>query len=393
MGRTVITPENRVQDLDKFEKLLMTRDNERMRIWCAEGDPATGKVSPWQEWVHIMKAPVFLNGEPVMEEVESRDGSKTERPKLEFIGQPICMGDAGILRENHIDPVHCPVCESAERGVAKPPEVRYAMNVIKYAIRPGSWELAVPFTAEILMWSFPASRFGKLVDIQSDAGSLLNYDLLLGPAEKPAKWQKYDIKKSDQGVAWRALAREDPRVAEYVKLLWTTPGNRATDEQLQAGCGRLVVNRNYLLADLRTYEKRWLKYNNAEDDAMPAESGQPRVQAGLDGLLDSLGPEKAAAAAPAAEQQAAAPAAEQQVAAAPAPAAAPAAAPVEDWLGTPAAASPNGPAATEPAAPAPAAPAPAAPAATAAPESPAPSNGGPAPGPADSWEQMLDQLK
>lgn len=293
MPRQEITPENKVGAEEKFPKVEFKNEGEKQRIWCGEHNPQTKKATLWSEFVHNLRAAVIdATGTPVMEETTNDDGTSSSRYKTNWVGTPICLGRFPVLMEDGMDPEYCPACESAKSGGVKPPEVRYATNIIKYATRPNSFEPFDPFSAQVLAWTLTSKRYGKLVDMQEDAGPLLGYDLLLGPAEKPIKFQKYDIAKAS-AVAWRVLSKKDPAIAEYIKKLWNTPGNRATDAQLQALCGRLVTNRQLLLQDVRKCEVSWAKALGTDASATTGAefSGNghaPGVAEGLDDLLSDV---------------------------------------------------------------------------------------------------------
>lgn len=211
---------------DKFPRVKLNKD-ERRRLGCIE--------APWSEWVHELRAPTITNGEPEMETKSRRDKSTYEAFKMQYISNPICLGDQAALSEKGVDPANCPACEASmnqSSGVAAPKR-RYAMNVISYQTMPGAaFQLSVPFSAQILVWAFTPPRYDKLLGFQKQWGNLREHDILLGPCED-AVFQRYEMQVA-QEAAWAT----NPQTQQWIGQLWTAPGNRATDEQLRDACGR-----------------------------------------------------------------------------------------------------------------------------------------------------------
>ena len=79
-----------------------------------------------------------------------------------------------VLDRDGSDPKNCPMCALAvtDPEAADAPERRYAMNVFKYKTKPNSFDVAVPFSGEILQWSFTPRTFNKIVDIAEEFGDL-----------------------------------------------------------------------------------------------------------------------------------------------------------------------------------------------------------------------------
>lgn len=293
MPRVTIAPENRVGEREeKFPQLKLKLD-ERRRIWCPP-DPVEKRHTPWREWVHNLKAPIMKDGE-AQKDVHTRDdGSTYETFKTTFIGAPICLGDLGILMDKAVDEANCPVCEYAvaQGRVTFKPQVRYASEVVVYGTKQGGWDLAAPFTATILVWSYPAGRYGKLVDItESEKRDLAAYDLRLGPCEKPESYQKYEIQAlATQQPAWSLT----DATKAYVRELWTTEGNRPNDDQLRDACGR-TQERAYMLEGVKRASQMWDMAEHASSaggaDTFGAEfgGGGAALATGLDSLLGDSG--------------------------------------------------------------------------------------------------------
>lgn len=304
-----LSPENKIESPESFPKLKLLKD-ERARIACLE-------KSPTFEWVHTLRMPSILNGEPVY-----REGARGPEQEFDFVGRPICIGDYDIIADKGVDPGNCPMCRaSVESDQIKPPERRFAMHVMRYATQPGGFTLAEPFTVTTLVWAFANSTFDKLVDFATEwDGGLQKHDLLLGPCTA-AQFQKFDIAVAQQ-AAWLTNEATKQRTVETYK------GNQAKD--LSVFCGR-KVGYDFIVQDLEKIAERWAILRRGQQAAGPDAS---EVLAGavddsaLDDLL-SVGTTVPIEATPAQPEQAA-PVAPEPVAPNPTPDPAPAAvAPVE----------------------------------------------------------------
>jgi hypothetical protein len=227
--RTTITQENRVGgSTERYPKISLAK-SERGRIYCYE--------QPWMEWVHRIEGPKIVNGEQVFIKTTDRNNNEIMKPDMLWISSAICLGDIGILRDKGIDPASCIACrEAMQSGDIKGPEVRYAMNVLRYGLRPSSFELAQPPSLSPIAWTFPGSRYDKILELQnitgqpavSSPGAPAMYDVLLGPCEDSG-YQKYNIAHAPL-VAWQQV----PGASGYIAQILP---NRATDAQLRDLCG------------------------------------------------------------------------------------------------------------------------------------------------------------
>lgn len=271
---------NKKTDPTDFPKLKLKKE-ERARILVIQ--------DPTFEYVHNLKAPKIVNGEAVMREAERKNGEKYKTYDLDFIGRPICLGDYGALEEKGVDPVNCPACRLAkESDMAQPPERRFAVHVIRYAIKPGGFELATPFSCQSVVWSFTERMFSKLIDFAREHGSLTEKDLLLGPCESEM-YQNFDMNIS--GVAaWR---QEDPSLpAGWTRqqiVVETFKQNQASD--LKVFIGRETSAR-WMSEDCDKVEARWRIANGAAPVGPSAgpqygEDGAASLSVGLEGLLDT----------------------------------------------------------------------------------------------------------
>lgn len=266
MRQMSFDPKNKNTGIADYPKLKLAKD-ERARILCPE--------EPVFAYVHTLRAPTIVNGQPKYVSVETKSGDTRDVLKMDFIGRPLCLGDEGILEDKGADPKNCPICELATTtDMAAPPERRFAMHVVKYTVKSsaGGFELASPFSCQLVVWAFPDSIFNKLVDFVSEWGSLQNHDLLLGPCTA-VDYQKFDI-----GISAKAAWQESEENKRIVKQ--TIKENKAKD--LEAFCGR-KVDRAWVLEDLEKIQARWRIVNGQPepDGTQAAES----LTEGLDDLL------------------------------------------------------------------------------------------------------------
>jgi hypothetical protein len=257
---------NKNTSMSDYPKLKLAKD-ERARILCPE-EPAFA-------FVHTLRAPTIVNGQPKYVPVETKSGESREVLKMDFIGRPLCLGDEGILEDKGTDPKNCPVCALASTSdMASPPERRFAMHVVRYTLKStgGGFDLASPFSCQLMVWAFPDSIFNKLVDFVAEWGSLQNHDLLLGPCLS-GDFQKFDIAISAK-AAWQDSEEQKANV------LQTFRENKAPN--LEAFCGR-KVERSWMIEDLEKVQARWRIVNGQpeQDATQSAES----LTEGLDALL------------------------------------------------------------------------------------------------------------
>lgn len=214
MPRTTFDSSNKAKIGDQYPKLKLEHQ-ERARIVVVD-------KAPLEEFVHTLRAPQIANGKVVMEQVRDRDGNVSEKPKEDFIGQHLCLGDFETLKSTGTDPDSCPTCKAArDHGdVIQTPYPRYAVHVVKYAVQPGSFNIMEPFNVTLLGWAFGPSRFNELIDLQSEWGDLRQRDLLLGPCESK-QFQKYAINVGS-GCEWIA---DDSRKSTVQRLFADNKGD------------------------------------------------------------------------------------------------------------------------------------------------------------------------
>lgn len=184
MPRVEFSPENKVESPYDYPRLVLDK-GERARIIVIE-------TEPFMEWVHTLRAPQVVDGEAVME-IVNQFGKQVEQPKYDFLSRVICHGDYSILDEKGVDPTNCAACKLAsETDYVKSPERRFAMHVVKYAIKAGTFEVADPFSVTLIAWVFGNKTFNAITDKQAEWGNLREHDLLLGPCDNK-QFQRYEI--------------------------------------------------------------------------------------------------------------------------------------------------------------------------------------------------------
>lgn len=286
MPRVGYTQEYKTADSTDFPALKLNT-GEKARIWMPE--------TPWMEWYHRIEAPLIEHGEPVKEVKQRKNGGTYEATKMDWIGSPWCLGitgtpeNPGPLMQAGVDPANCPVCESAANGTGvQAPQQRFATNVIKFKVRPGTYDLITPVSAEILVWPYTARIYATLFELQTEHGDLRKHDV---------KLELEDTKGAD---AWQRMkqiavivqpAYTDPKVRAYLQELWSNQQNRATDEQLRAACKGRDVPRNVVMDMVRRAEHQWQQAGQAGtgggDSSASAANGafNGSLADGLDSLL------------------------------------------------------------------------------------------------------------
>lgn len=270
MPRVDFAPENKQAVGTNYDYPKMKlKVGERARI-------IVGLEAPWSEYVHELRAPQIINGEPVMVEVENR-GKKSREPKMDFISKPICLGDATILADKGLDPKNCPVCRLAKEhpDMTGAPKIRYAMHIIRYRTKQGTWDVQTPFSVELLVWGFTAGRFNTIADIREEFGDLREHDLLLGPCEPPELMQKFDVKAGNKAV-WR----EDKANTRLV--LETFKNNQIPDLSIACGSKKKA---EWLEQDVEKILERWDEFSAITRKASARDTSS--LDEGLSNILDN----------------------------------------------------------------------------------------------------------
>lgn len=237
MAKMTFSSENKKASNFDFPKLYLDH-GERARIVCIEPEPEVN-------FVHTIKAPEIVNGEVVTESVKNKDGSFTERPKMNFIGRHLCFGNMNTLMDKGKDPSNCPTCAAHEDHDFIGEAVRrFAMHVVQYKTQTGKFAVQTPFQAELVVWAFTDQRFGQLTDIAEEHGDLRMKDLLLGPCENK-NFQKFDMQVGGS-AAW--LESEENK--KFIQTLYASNklddldpaiGRKVTKEQAQEDIQKAIL--------------------------------------------------------------------------------------------------------------------------------------------------------
>jgi hypothetical protein len=265
MPRVDMTPENKGVSVYEYPKFTLDK-GERARILAIE-------QSPLAEYVHTLRAPKVVNGRVAMETVDNF-GNPKEVPQYNFLSRPVCLGDLGVLKDKGVDPEDCPACAVAvESDAIEAPTRRFAMHIVWYSTKAGSFEVQDPFTVKLVAWVFPYRVFNSLVDFSAEWGDLRQHDLLAGPCENK-QFQKFDVVVASK-AEWLASADR----TQFVKALYED--NQAKD--LSALIGR-KVSREMLEEDVRRVQQaHHLAFGRSGEDM--GEEGQLLGAAALDELL------------------------------------------------------------------------------------------------------------
>lgn len=220
-----------------FPKLKLDKD-EKARVVIIDEEPEC-------EFVHnLRKIVVDDYGKPLMEEKSTRDGQKYSKPKTDFKGKFVCLGDPEVLFESGVDPDNCPACKAAienSSAIARP-EPRFVLNILKYNLKKGTTTVNTPFQVELQAWEFGLGRMKALKGLADEHGDLRKIDLLLGPVEGPLMYQKFPINIGKEAEAWKKAHQETSVSVIKNNQEDLTPilGRKVSDSELRAQVYELV---------------------------------------------------------------------------------------------------------------------------------------------------------
>lgn len=224
--------EHKVQRAYDYPKLFLDR-GERARVVIIED-------SPTFEYVHTLKKPLIVNGVVVMETVKTQSGQE-QRPKEDFVGRYLCNGEVDVLQKNGKDVKNCVLCEESEKGDAIwGPQRRWVVHIIRYNLKPGSFEVQEPYGVTVQAWAFSDKIFNTIVDLSNEwckgDKKLRDIDLMLGPCEVK-QFQKFDINvaassewlEDDDRKKGTVLAFRENKSEDLVPLL----GRKVTEDVMR----------------------------------------------------------------------------------------------------------------------------------------------------------------
>jgi len=227
-----------------FPKLRLA-NGEVARIVCLE--------EPVMTYVHTLEKPQIRNGQAVLEEKKRKDGSPYTKNAMRYVSSFLCLGDEGEMEERGVDPENCPACKASTRSdQVKQPKPKYAMNVLRYATKPGSAEVSSSFNVQVEAWVYSGQQFAKIRKLALEGWKLQEHDLVLGPCEDE-DYQRFEIVLSQQAV-WLASEENKKRSLTAFKE------NKASAEELELLCARRI-DRKYIEQDLETVHAAWLELN------------------------------------------------------------------------------------------------------------------------------------
>lgn len=273
MPRVEFTTENKVATTNYDYPKLKLKNGERARILLLE--------APLVEYVHTLRKPQVINGVPQMFTDKRRDGSEFEAHKMDFLSRPICLGDLTTLQDKGSDPKNCPMCKLAQTNpdMTQAPARRYAMHVIRYRTQGGKTDIQLPFSVDVLVWSFTDKVFNKIVDFKEEWGDLRKHDLMLGPCTNEG-FQQFDI-----SVGAKAAWMED----DERKKLTAETFKSGQIPDLSIACGS-VKEKRWIEEDISTITEAWAQVNGSTKTAAPADSAS--LDADLSTLLGGGNDEK-----------------------------------------------------------------------------------------------------
>lgn len=214
MGRVLPQSESLTRQYSSVNRFHKLNKGEKARLLLIELGPAKeGEPwGAWHEWRHNLQMPeVKENGVVVRER--------------EWVGTYRCLGRPDELEAHRRDPEKCPACAYAAESDEFAPRPYYAMNVIRYSTKPGSFELQTPFSAQSLVWVFTENVYSQIIEkmqmyatgdgpvdlrrhdmfVTCENATFQNYELDLAPA---AAWLSKEYNKSGDGVKLKELVAE-----------------------------------------------------------------------------------------------------------------------------------------------------------------------------------------
>lgn len=222
-------------DRPQFEKFDVEK-NDKARIMFPSGMIV-------QHWVHVLHS-------DVPEMVEGNYGKlRPQWSRESFAGSVICTGDAKTVARNpkYGDPEGCPACAAMqdERGhLVETPKKTYAMNVIKYATKPGT---NLPplrnLNVEVQLWKHAdKNKINPIIEAAQQV-PVDKIDFLI--TADNSDWKKYTIGTAADGSALY-LQNEDlgKAVEEAKKDLYD-------EDTLTAACGK-KLSKDELAAEVKS---------------------------------------------------------------------------------------------------------------------------------------------
>lgn len=271
MPRVEFTEENKVATTNYDYPKLKLKKEERARILLLE--------APLREYVHTLRAPAIKDGHGVMETKQKKNGEPYQVRKLDFLSRPLCLGDEAILAKDGLDPQHCPMCKLAKENpdMTDAPQRRYAMHVIRYATKGGTYDPITPFSVQVLVYAFTDKVFNQIADFKNEWGDLRKHDLTLICTNED--FQGYDLSVAAK-AAWLESKERQTLVLETFK------NNQIPD--LSIACGQKKEMR-WIEQDISVIREKWAVVSNDSGDALDSLDNGASLSEGLDSILNGDG--------------------------------------------------------------------------------------------------------
>lgn len=209
-------------DRPQFEKFDVDK-NDKARIMIPSG-------MIMQHFVHVLHT-------DAPEMVTNQYGKlRPEWTRESFAGSVICTGDAKVVGRNpkYGDPANCPACAAMQDDRAQlveQPKKTYAMNVIKYATKPGS-NLAPlrNLNVEVQLWKHAdKNKINPIIEAAQQV-PVDKIDFLI--TADNSDWKKYTIGTAADGSALYLQNEELGKAVEDAKK------DLYNEETLTAACGK-----------------------------------------------------------------------------------------------------------------------------------------------------------
>lgn len=151
-------------------------------------------------YVHSLNIPVIEDGEGV-----KLDNGKF---KTAYRGSPLSFGDMSIMNEMGLDVKNCILSKAVKEypDYFDAPRRKFALHMLEYRTKPGTYEPSNPFTVEHKVWVLTERNFAKLQELNKEWGDLSKHDLLIECTNE--QFQQIDIQ-----VAPKAAYRESKETA------------------------------------------------------------------------------------------------------------------------------------------------------------------------------------
>lgn len=236
MAKVTFTDELNIKpQRQTFPKLSGLKKGDKVRIQLMSVEDID------MEFVHNLEEPIIENGAGVLDDKGNF--------KKQYRGSPLSFGDISILEERGLDPKNCPISAMAAKNPewVQAPRRKFAMHIIQYRTKPGSFELSAPFNVEHKVWVMTEKTFAKLQEFTKEWGDLRKHDLTITCENE--QFQQFDISVSGK-AAWMT----NQETANLAKATYEA-GKEAYPDLSQAIGQR--KERDWVVKDLKQIEEAW----------------------------------------------------------------------------------------------------------------------------------------